>query len=77
MTATICERCKRPLKSEESIDLWLLVSRHDENGECDKSSMDIGDEAVKQDYVVIGNNCCGRIVIREWNKMINQLTRSK
>ncbi len=71
---TKCERCGQPLNDKESYDMWLLVTRYDENGDCEKTSMDPNDEDIDRDYISIGIDCCGPLVVKEWNKLVAQVT---
>ena len=68
-----CAICQEPLANKESYDVWILVTRYDENGECAKTSMEPSDENVTTDYESYGIECCGERVIKAWNEMILQL----
>ena len=68
-----CERCNKSLKGQESYDLWILVTTYEALGDVAKTGIDVLDGDVKRDYVVIGIECCGHIVEKEWNEMVNKL----
>ena len=73
VSSTTCERCHEPLNGKESYDLWILVTKYDEYGECAKTSMSVGEEDTDRDYISIGIECCGHLAMKEWNEMVARL----
>ena len=65
-----CMVCGRDLKDTNSIDLWALVSIYDEDGEPVKTGEQID---WPDDYLVIGEDCCGHIARSLWTELVQRV----
>lgn len=73
-----CEVCGQPVQGE-SIDLWALVTWYTENGDVAKTGIELQSDYIKRgdDYIVIGDRCCGVTMAGLWNDFISKLRRAK
>ncbi len=67
-----CELCGTSLKGAKSIDIWVLTTRYDKDGDVIKTSEPAPDE-ISPDYLVIGLDCCGHKLTGYWDQFLHGL----
>ncbi len=67
---TKCEVCGKDFKGKSTLDLWMLRTVYEENGEVRKTCEQV---ETPHDYVVVGELCCGAYVRRKWEELMNEL----
>lgn len=67
-----CECCGKHLSGRSSLDVWVLRTIFDWNGEVRKSNEQ--PEGWVNDYLVIGEECCGGKLRKLWEELFHTMT---
>lgn len=69
---TKCDLCSKVIKDGNSIDIYMLRTRFDEDGDVRKTMEDVSD-LTDWDYVTIGEDCCKAEAVKAWRRMLTYL----
>ncbi len=70
MERPICEVCGTDLIGKSSYDLWIARTDYDQDGEPRKTGEQVD---IKNDYVVVGQYCCGLKTLQLWRETMSKL----
>ncbi len=75
METPTCDVCKKSLAGKMALDLWILGTSFNREGEVAKTSLQVDTDKFPRDYLSVGETCCGPWVQSVWNDMINTLIK--
>ncbi len=73
MEQPVCRVCNVSLIGKESYDMWVFITRYNDEGEGEKTMLEPDHNKIPDDYIQVGVECCGSHVAAVWTTLPDQL----